>query len=159
MIWCDTYVSGLHAVIVYCFFAVDLKTYNALISSIASQRGSVDDKWSRVLVCYLFYLSTKSLVCGMPHKFTPTVFCHNLHNHWDFGSQAFHSSTINTIFTQGCYGQRIDTPTYTVITCYFAQTSDAMLSHPSVCTSVMFWYHHHIGWNTLKVIPRPNSLW
>jgi len=27
-----------------------------------------------------------------------------------------------------------------------------------ICPSVMFRYHDHIGWNTLKIISRPNSL-
>ena len=29
---------------------------------------------------------------------------------------------------------------------------------PSVCLSVTFWYRDHIGWNSSKIISRPNSL-
>jgi len=29
---------------------------------------------------------------------------------------------------------------------------------PSVCLSVTFRYHDHIGWNTSKIIPLPNNL-
>jgi len=33
---------------------------------------------------------------------------------------------------------------------------DATVSRPSVCLSVTFRYHDHIGWNSSKIISRPN---
>ena len=50
----------VHKVYVPCgetVVSVDVKTYNALISSAAVQRTSCEEKWQRILVCYhlLFY--------------------------------------------------------------------------------------------------------
>ena len=39
-----------------------------------------------------------------------------------------------------------------------AERGDATASHPSVCPSVTFRYRAQIGWNSWKIISRPNSL-
>ena len=39
-----------------------------------------------------------------------------------------------------------------------AERGDATVSRPSVCLSVTFRYQQHIGWNSSKIISRPNSL-
>ena len=39
-----------------------------------------------------------------------------------------------------------------------AERGDATVSRPSVRLSVTFRYQQHIGWNSPKIISRPNSL-
>ena len=39
-----------------------------------------------------------------------------------------------------------------------AEHGNATVSRPSVCLSVTFRYQQHIGWNSSKIISRPNSL-
>ena len=39
-----------------------------------------------------------------------------------------------------------------------AERGDATVSRPSVRLSVTFMYQQHIGWNSPKIISRPNSL-
>jgi len=40
---------------------VDVKTYNAVINSVATQHLSVDEKWNYVLVCHVVFVC--QLIC------------------------------------------------------------------------------------------------
>ena len=79
-------------------------------------------------------------------------------NNWRSSTASTSSSSSSSDFAVGNRMRSSDNNTRFLPRDASAERGNATVTRLSVCPSVTFRYQQHIGWNSSKIISRPNSL-